>query len=116
MRYAALIVAALAAVGCATCEPQIIREPYEVQVPVPVPPALLVLPAPPLIEHCTPDDSALVCLQKIGRNVKRLEAYAAALRVEIESHNAAAGGDDGSRDTDRAGHGVLDGASNRGGQ
>jgi len=81
-------VCSLVLVGCATCEPTIIKEPVEVRVPVYVPPEPLETPAAPEYEQCAQIDSRGI-LACVGRNVVKLREYARALLDEIEAHNAA---------------------------
>ena len=82
------VVCAFVLVGCATCEPTIIKEPVEVRVPVYVPPEPFQVPAAPEYEGCAQMDSRglLAC---VGRNVVKLREYARLLLDEIEAHNAA---------------------------
>jgi hypothetical protein len=74
--------------GCATCDPIIVKEPVEVKIPVPVPPVPLFVEPAPIYEVCGQETAAarLVC---VGRNIVKLREYARALLDEIEAHNAA---------------------------
>ena len=75
--------------GCATtCEPEIIKEPYEVLVPVPVPPEPVAVPAPLELEACDQGE-VIDKVRCIGRNIENLKLYAQRLLDEIEAHNAA---------------------------
>jgi len=75
--------------GCATCEPTIIKEPVEVQVPVPIPPERLIVAPAPVMELCGPESSVQGRVKCIRRNIERWRLYAQELLDEIEAHNAA---------------------------
>ena len=87
-KLAIFVVFALVIVGCATCEPTIVKEPVIVSVPVYVPLEPLEIPVVPEYEECAQMDSRglLAC---VGRNVVKLREYARLLLDEIEAHNAA---------------------------
>lgn len=74
--------------ACRTCKPQIIKEPVEVRIPVPVYPDKIELPAAPVYEVCDQERpaDALAC---VARNVTTLRDYNARLMAEIEAYNAA---------------------------
>ncbi len=77
--------------GCATCEPTIIKEPVEVLVPVPVPPVPLLVPPLPEYEQCN-QEAVAARVACVGRNVVKLREYARVLLDEIEAHNHATTG------------------------
>lgn len=86
-RYAAILIAALSAAGCATQPPQVVRVPVAAECPAP---ALVPRPALPVAD-LTPDAAPDAVVRAYAASLEALMGYAEALERQLAAYRSTHG-------------------------